>query len=255
MHTLTHRLLCGASLLALAIGTTACSAERSIPHSSDRAKPTASAPQTDATAHETDPIPPGQTPTLQRMVIREATLELRADAPQTIGIQITQLAEGSGGFVVHSEANGVGDAVTRVDITVRVPSQQFEPTLSQMRGLGKVLREEVSGKDVTEEYVDLEARLRTKRHMEERMLAILQQAASVEDTLKVEQELGRVRSDIEKIVGRKRYLEDRVSFSTIHVNAVAPYQPSASDGESFSSQIGSALQDSVDIFIAVIAGI
>ena len=252
---MNHRtLLC--TSIALLIALTACaSKEPPMIHAEKRASGPTVADSAVAESDARAPLPPGQEPKARRMVIREAHVELRSEKPGALGARITQLAEGSGGFVVSSDANGVGDAVTRVNITVRVPSNQFEPTLVQLRGFGELLREQVTGKDVTEEYVDLEARLRTKRQMEERLLEILQRASTVEDTLKVEQELGRVRTDIEQILGRKNYLEDRVNLSTIHITASAPYQPTASEAESFGSQISAAFSDSVDLFIGVIGGL
>ncbi len=190
----------------------------------------------------------------RRMVIREAHIELRVDHPAAIIAQTTALAEGVGGFVVNSQANGVGQDVTRVDVTLRVPEKRFESSLGKLRTLLTLLSGQISGQDGTEEVTDLSARLRAKRKLEERFLGLLAQAATVEDTLKIEHELSRVRVDLERMEGRKRYLKDRVSMSTIHVSAVAPYRPSEPDRESTSSILGRALSDAGSIIVEVCAG-
>ncbi len=190
-----------------------------------------------------------------RMVIREATLELRADAPQAAAVEVTRAVEKAGGFVVTSDATGTGKDVTRIDVTVRVPSKKFESTLAELRQLGVVLRENITGQDVTEEFVDVTARLKAKRELESRFLSLLQTAATVEDTLRIEQELSRVRTDIERFEGRARFLQDRVSMSTIRVTATSPFQPADPDSESFSSAIGRAFSDGAGLFVDVCGGI
>jgi hypothetical protein len=95
--------------------------------------------------------------------------------------------------------------------------------LDQIRGLANTLREEnVTGQDVTEEFIDLEARLKTQRALELQFLEIMKQARKVEDALEVQRQIADVRTDIEKLEGRKRFLENRASLSTIVINLEAP---------------------------------
>lgn len=190
-----------------------------------------------------------------RMVIREATVDLRADHPGDVADSIINLAASAGGFVVQADKTGVGDEVTRVEVTLRVPEKEFEPTLVRLRALGTPLREQIGGQDVTEEFVDLQARLRAKQKLETRLTEILGQAASVKETLEVENELARVRTEIEQLQGRSKYLEDRVRMSTIHVTATAPFQPTAVDPESFASHMAEAFDTAGDAFVAVVGGL
>lgn len=190
-----------------------------------------------------------------RMVIREAHVDLRAEHPAAVADDVIRLTESAGGFVVQADRSGVGDDVTRIDVTLRVPERQFEPTLAQLRGLGTPLREQITGQDVTEEFVDLQARLRAKQKLEARLTEILGQATSVKETLEVENELARVRTEIEQIEGRSQYLSDRVKMSTIHISATAPWQPPADDPESFTSHMASAFDTAGEAFVNVVGGI
>jgi hypothetical protein len=203
---------------------------------------------------ESTPSDPTGSPDV-RMAIREATLDLRADVPTTTAVQIAKLTEAAGGYVVSSKATGDGEAVSRIDVTLRVPAAQFQPTLAQLRGLGKPLNEQIAGQDVTEESVDLNARIRTKKEMEQRLLGLLAQSRTVEDSIKVELELGRVRTDIETMQGRAKYLTERTSMATINVSASAPYVSGPANAESVWSRLDRALATSLDVSVNVLAGI
>lgn len=191
----------------------------------------------------------------RRMVIREAHLDLRAAEPTLAGEKIAKMAEAAGGYVVSSKATGNGEAVVRVDVTLRVPADKFQPTLAKLRALGKPLNEEITGKDVTEEYVDIQARIHTKRELEQRLLAILAQSATVDDSIKVEIELGRVRTDIETMEGRAKYLEDRTSMATIAVSASSPNVADPEGAESVWSRLNRAMSTAVDVSVDVVVGI
>lgn len=193
-----------------------------------------------------------------RMVIREASLKLQTGTPATLLAQATRLAEATGGFVVKSHSEGKGHHIKSIDLTMRVPAQDFEPTLTGLRTLGVVLDEHTSGQDVTEEYVDLNARLRAKRQLEDRLLSLLASSNSLDDTLRVEQEVARVRTEIEKMTGRARYLERRASMSTIHLNAIIPTPPAPPkppvEEETFFSVMSDAFDDGIYICTQVCAG-
>ncbi|MCC6795464.1 MAG: DUF4349 domain-containing protein [Candidatus Hydrogenedentes bacterium] len=118
-----------------------------------------------------------------------------------------------------SNLNEFLDSLGRRTITlqVRVPADKFDQSMLSLESLGKVLNKQVSTEDVTEEYVDTESRTRNLKKTEERLLDHLNRAAELEDILRVENELTRVREQIERMDGRLRYLTNRVSFSTISI--------------------------------------
>jgi hypothetical protein len=87
-----------------------------------------------------------------------------------------------------------------------------------MEGAGNNLQISIDAKDVTEEYIDVEARLKTKKELEQKYLALLKQAKSVSDILSIEHQAGIIRAEIESMQGRINYLRDQVAFSTIRIN-------------------------------------
>lgn len=193
-------------------------------------------------------------PADERMVIRNATLELRSESLRDLAQEATKIAEGAKGYVVSSDTYGSGEALSQVSITVRIPAASFEETLSQLRSLGEPLRESVTGQDVTAEYFDLQAQLNAQRAVEKTFLELLGRAQSIEDTLKVEAELSRVRMEIDRLEGRSRYLKNQSALSTIHVTALASYQPYETSAESVSSRFLRALQQSGEVLVEILIG-
>ncbi|MDH5795140.1 MAG: DUF4349 domain-containing protein, partial [Candidatus Bathyarchaeota archaeon] len=102
-------------------------------------------------------------------------------------------------------------------VIVRVPQEDFYTAIEAIENLGKVESKDVKGEDVTEEYVDLTARLSNLQKQEQRLTEILAMATTVEDVLKVESELNKVRLQIEQTTGKIQYLENRVELATITV--------------------------------------
>ena len=165
---------------------------------------------------------------MDRKILRDATLTLEVGAPAEAQRKITSIAESLGGFVVTSESKlrQIGDSKQEleVNLVVRVPATQFGSALDQIRSTGsRVIQEKITGQDVTEEFIDLEARLKTQKALEPQFLEIMKQANKVEDALEVQRQIAEVRTEIEKLEGRKRFLENRASLSTITVNSAVSY--------------------------------
>ncbi len=164
--------------------------------------------------------------TVERKIIRNAELQLEADSPEASQQKIAQIAESKGGFVIESTQSSSDVKATTSDMvtmTVRVPAAKFNESLDEIRkAASRVLVETVKGEDVTEEFIDIEARLKTKKALEEQFLEIMKQSKSVEDALNVQRQLAEVRGDIEKIEGRKRFLESQASLSTIKIRLQTP---------------------------------
>ncbi|MBW9235445.1 DUF4349 domain-containing protein, partial [Leptospira santarosai] len=97
--------------------------------------------------------------------------------------------------------------------------ENFEKFLLEAEGeAAKVLERNVTGQDVTEQYVDLESRVRSKRAVEERLLDFMSKAQKTEDLLKISEDLAQVQEEIEVMVGKMKYLENQTSFSTIEIS-------------------------------------
>ena len=193
---------------------------------------------------------------MDRKILRDATLTLEVGAPAETQRKITSIAESLGGFVVTSESKQrqIGDAKQEleVNLVIRVPATQFGPALDQIRSAGsRVIEEKITGQDVTEEFIDLEARIKTQKALELQFLEIMKQAHKVEDALEVQRQIADVRTEIEKLEGRKRFLENRASLSTITVDLQSP-AAIAVNTSGFGRNIREAVADSVDVAVAIV---
>jgi hypothetical protein len=187
-----------------------------------------------------------QTQGWQQRIIRTANVTLQVvDGEGGVGgalESVRVMATAKGGFVFASNSYIEQDRQF-AQITIQVPVEQFDSTMNDLRSapfVEEVVREESSSQDVSEEFVDNESRLNALRETERRFLALLSEAETVEDILRLEHELTNIRSQIETIQGRQNYLEQVTSFSTITV----ALQPS---GEAVDPQIAGAGDDGFSI--------
>ncbi len=194
---------------------------------------------------------------MDRKIIRNADITLEAAAPADVQRKISSIAESLGGFVVTSESkqrqtgNGAKEEL-EVSLVIRVPATQFGPALEQIRSAGsRVIQEKITGQDVTEEFIDLEAHLKTQKALEQQFLEIMKQARKVEDALEVQRQIAGVRTEIEKLEGRKRFLENRATLSTITVNLLTPTAILVNTS-GFGRDIREAVADSVEVAIAIV---
>ncbi len=149
----------------------------------------------------------------ERMVIFTAKLRLEVEDVDLTVHEIRLLTEEYGGFVAGMSTSKSEWGV----MTLRVPQDEFYDVIEEVEALGNVEERELKGEDITETYVDLEAQLVNLEREEERLVEILDIARNVEEVLKVESQLSRVRGKIESITGKMKYLEGRVELATITV--------------------------------------
>lgn len=155
----------------------------------------------------------------ERLIIRTANLSLIVTDPEESLKTITQMAEQNGGWVVNSNIYQFNADAKSADITIRVPATGFNSAMEALKASAvEVQHENISGQDVTEEYVDLEARLENLESTAARVRAFLDEAETVEEALAVNQELSRLEGEIEQLKGRMQYLSQSAAFSTIAVN-------------------------------------
>jgi len=191
----------------------------------------------------------------QRKIVRNASLTVEVDSPAEALPRVASLAESLGGYVVSSESRQQGGSEEVrphevVTVVLRVPAANFEEARKQVRALGgRVADEKVTGQDVTEEYIDLEARVRTQRALEAQFLEIMKGSETVAEALEVQRELANVRTEIERVEGRRRYLENQVSLSTVTVTLVPPASLVSASG--FFAGMRSALGDGIGFAVNV----
>lgn len=125
-----------------------------------------------------------------------------------------------GGYVVESAMYEESEnSSTSGYITARIPQEQFDAFTEVVEeGSDNVLESSVSGQDVTEEYIDLESRLKSKEVVEERLLSFMEQAEETEDLLAISNDLANVQEEIEEITGRMNYLQDKSDLATVTIH-------------------------------------
>lgn len=174
----------------------------------------------DAGVEAAEPTQVPQSPSTERLIVRNASLELVVRDTQVALDAITALVDELDGYVVSSQLTQY-DAGARVSLTVRVPAESLDVALARLRNLAtEVRRQTVTGEDVTQEYTDLQARLRHLEATEARLLTFLDQAEDTEATLAVYGELQQVQGEIEGIKGRMQYLEQSSATSSITVELI-----------------------------------
>ena len=152
-------------------------------------------------------------PSLRR-VIRHAQLYVEVEDFDAAARRLMQIAEEAGGFVADSSFTESG-GVPQGSFTLRIPTLRFASTVNAVEQIGKVLQRRATGQDVTEEFIDLQARVRNLERHEQRLLAFMDRAVKVSDLLAIEQEVARVRGEIERLTGRLRFIDHRVELATI----------------------------------------
>jgi uncharacterized protein DUF4349 len=135
--------------------------------------------------------------------------------------EVEALGRDLGGFLARRDDNA---------ITIRVPSARFDEAVKRLEKVGDVLHRNVTAEDVTEEFRDLEVRLKSAHAVQARLTELLAKAQKVEESVLIEKELDRVTGEIDRIEGRMKFLRDKATFSTITVTFSSKAKESLSQG-------------------------
>lgn len=161
-----------------------------------------------------------------RMVIRQASVALQVENVETALQRVREIARAGGGFVSSSSTHieKVNDQERMVaNMVIQVRSDAFDVAVQALRQMAlKVESENGTSQDVTEEYIDLESNLRNLQAAEAAVLRLMDRATRVEDVLALQRELTNIRAQIERLQGRKRFLERRTEMATIAVSLRLP---------------------------------
>ncbi len=156
-----------------------------------------------------------------RLIIKNAEMQLLVSDTDVAVDRLTQILADNGGYIVSSREwfqEREDDHYKHATVTFAVPVDRFEQALSRLRGVGmRVLDEKASGEDVTDQFVDLESRVRNLEATRDRIRSFLDQADTVEEALRVNQQLTKVEEQIEQLRGRMNFLAERAAFSTVTV--------------------------------------
>lgn len=156
--------------------------------------------------------------TIDRLIIRNGSMTIIVkDVPGAVS-QISDIANGVGGLVMRTDSRNQGDSLIAT-VVIKIPAEAFDSVMAQLRKLAvKVDADSSSSQDVTEEYVDLDARLKVYEATEQQLLKFLERTQNVDESLKVYRELNNVRSQIESLKGRMNYLKKSAAMSNITIS-------------------------------------
>lgn len=147
----------------------------------------------------------------ERLLVRRAAVELEAGDPAAAAEEVEELVRRSDGYIAESTSGN------RVELRLRVPAERLDAFLDQLEGVGEVKEKTVSSTDVTEESIDLEARLENLVAVRDRIRRHLDRASNVEEIIAVERELGRVQSEIDSLSGRLEFLRSSAAMADVYL--------------------------------------
>jgi hypothetical protein len=182
-----------------------------------------------------------------RKIIYNARVTLVVESITSLSDQLARLVKESGGYVAETDQSSYTHVQRTASWTVRVPVERFDGFLDALGRLGEVQQSHLDSQDVTQEYYDVEARITNKQQEEKRLLKHLEESTGkLEDILKVEKELTRVRGEIEMMQGRIRYLANLSALSTVTITAteVRNYTPPVEP--TFATQVARTFRRSVE---------
>jgi len=159
---------------------------------------------------------------VERKIVKSGRISLEVESVVTAMDEIASIADELGGYVVSSDKYETDEGPS-ANMNIRIPVEKFDQAFDRLRQLAiDVPHESTDSIDVTEEYVDLQARLRNLEATESQYLALLERAETVEDTIQVWHELSNIRGQIEQIEGRMKYLERTSDMSFIQISLSEP---------------------------------
>lgn len=236
--------------------------------------PMAAAPAFDAAAplmdvsKSAEQVSNAQAVDVNRLVIKNADLAIVVRDPKADMARISKLAEDMGGYVVSSNMyqsyyGPNNTEVPEASVTIRVPADRLDEALAKIKETAvDVNYENVSGVDVTSEYVDLKSRLEAKQDAEKQLLKIMETAEKAEDVLAIYMQVQNIQTEIEVLKGQIKYYEESAALSSVSVRLIAeetaqpieisPWLPGKTFNEAI-ERLGTFAQNFADLLIEVVA--
>ena len=157
-----------------------------------------------------------------RRVVKSGNANIEVESFDSAISKIKEMAKNYDGYVTNSNM-WIYDSKTKYwNITVKIPESKFKELDQLLTQVGTIKSKEISSYDVTEEYIDLQARLKNLKNQEKRYTELLDMAKDVNEVLAVEAQLSRVRGEIESLEGRIKYLDNTTSYGTFYINIYEP---------------------------------
>jgi uncharacterized protein DUF4349 len=188
-----------------------------------------------------------------RLIVRTGQAGIEVDSLEPSMAELRHIVQRIGGFVADASVQSGRNQLRSATLQLKVPASRFDDLTQGLEPLGRLQFVNVSAEDVSEEFVDLTARVANGRRLEDRLVELLRtRTGKLQDVLSVERELARVREEIERMEGRMRFLKTSAQLSTLSVNLYEPAPIVASHPGR--SVIGEAFKTAWRNFVGVLAG-
>jgi hypothetical protein len=188
-------------------------------------------------------------------IIRTARLQIVAKDFTRVRSEVESLVSGASGFIDHMTVTGDTTSARTLRGTLRVPADRMAAVLSQLRAMGQVIEDTQGSQDVTDQIVDLDARMASSRATEARLVQLIRERTGrLSDVLEVERELTRVRLDIERLMAEKTNLDRRASYTTIDVTITEERKATLDGPLSLLTRIRIAAADGLETALDLVAG-
>ena len=215
------------------------------------------APTDSAASVEQTTGPTDQTADVSK-IIRDGTMSIQVakDEFSEGFASVTRIAQNNGGFVISSQTRGQRAGT----LTLRIPAKHFDDAMLSLREIGTVQAQSITGKDVTAQFIDLEARLRIAKERRIVLLGLQTQATTIGEVLTVQRQLDNVQLQIEQIQGNLNFINDQVAEATVRVdlheqNAAPRPETTVVENPSLGSAWDRAVQGFLNVISAVVIGL
>lgn len=186
-----------------------------------------------------------------RKLIKEGFIEFETDDLAQTKEQIYKAIKISGAYI-SSESEQKSDYRISTNIVVRMPAENFDSFITQAtQGVTKFDTKDISAKDVTEEFLDIQARIKTKKALENRYIELVKKANEIKDILEIERQINKLRTEIERVEGRLNYLKNRVTYSTLSISYYKNFATENSFGSQFSDGFSSGWDNLIWFFVSI----
>lgn len=193
--------------------------------------------------------------TERRKLIKTGELTFETEKlEKTLSFLRKEIANSKG--YISSENGGTSSTRLSHRLTIRVPETHFDQLIKSIEGHVEIFEDKrIKSQDVTEQFLDLQVRIATKKKVEQRYLEILKQAKNVKEILEVESQIGNIRVEIESMEGRLKYLSNQTSMSTLHINCYQQNEIITQAENTFFAKIGKGLMQGVTLVQTTIIGL
>ncbi len=201
------------------------------------------------------PLPIGSGSAIDQKRIMTGSISLEVTRVPSAIDSLGEIALRHGGYLSSSSQSGSGPDRITATVVVRVPAAAFDATVAEIKGLGTVRSATLNIQDITEEYVDLQAQKEALARQLDQYTRIMEKAETVEDILKIQVEIGRAQTELDRIEGRLRYLDNRVDLATISVYLQEPAPIGGDTGHSFITTLNNGIEGFLEMIDAIIIAV